>query len=124
MDVKSWIRRMKTINNYIPYMGRNVNRFTEEQLVRYCITPNIPHTWKKDFKLGGGHMLQNTNEAAKRLKIVQDHEKIQEAKRGNRDKKSNNDKKSSNKKKGFKGNKQKHEKKVKKQMQKTSLGQP
>ena len=93
MDVKAWIRRMKTINNYIPYMGRNVNRFAEEELVRYWITPNIPHTWKKDFKLGGGHMLQNTIEAAKCLKIIQDHEKIQEAKRGNRDKKSNNDKK-------------------------------
>ena len=104
-DVKPWIRRMKTINNYIPYMGINVSRFTEEQLVRYCITPNIPLTWRKDFKLGRSHMLQSTNKAAHRLKIVQEHEKIQEAKNGNKSKKSNKNKRFPNKKKGFKGNK-------------------
>ena len=52
LPVKEWIRRMKTINNYLPFMADAVRRLTEEELIRNCITPNIPFPWKKDFKLG------------------------------------------------------------------------
>ena len=67
-------------------------------------------------------MLQITNKAARRLKIVQEHEKIQEAKNGNKNKKSNNDKRFPNKKKGCKGNKQKNEKKFKNKRKKHLQG--
>ena len=50
----------------------------------------MSNSWKKDFKLGGGHLLQNTNEAAKRLKIIEDHEKAQEAHRRDKPKKTKN----------------------------------
>jgi len=52
VDVKVWIRQMRTINNYLPYMVQNVPMFTEDQPVRHYITPSIPNSWKKDFKLG------------------------------------------------------------------------
>ena len=64
MKVVDWIRRMKTINNYLPFIGDNVERLSEANLIRNCITPNIPFSWKKDFKLGKGHLLLDITEAA------------------------------------------------------------
>ena len=58
MGLKVWIQLMRIINNYLPCIGQTVARFSKEQLVRHCITPNIPNSWKKDFELGGGHLLQ------------------------------------------------------------------
>ena len=53
-------------------MGDDVDRLTEAELIRNCITPNIPFSWKKDFKLGEGHLLLDATKAARRLKIIED----------------------------------------------------
>ena len=42
MPVKDWIRRMKTINNHLPFMGDDVERLSEAMVIQNCITPNIP----------------------------------------------------------------------------------
>ena len=52
MKVKDWVMCMKVINVYLELLSSAGKKFTEEKLVKNCITPNIPKVWKKDFKLG------------------------------------------------------------------------
>lgn len=51
MTVRQWIRRMKTINQYIELLETG-KKFTEAQLIKEDINPNIPNTWKTHFVMG------------------------------------------------------------------------
>ena len=58
-----WVRRLKTINNYLTVMDPDRQPYTEQQLVEYCIAPNIPHEWALNFRLARGHLSQTTRDA-------------------------------------------------------------
>ena len=57
MKAKEWVRRMKVINSYLPYMQHGGAKFSNAQLVKHCVAPNVPKSWKKDFRIGRGHLL-------------------------------------------------------------------
>ena len=71
MTVKDWIKRIKVINGYFPLMKLGAVKFTEEELIRYVIKPNIPRSWVKDFKIGKGITMTSTLEVLGQLKAIE-----------------------------------------------------
>ena len=71
MSVKDWIKRIKVINGYLPLMEVGAVKFTEEELIRYVIKPNIPRSWMKDFKIGKGLTMTSTLEVLGLLKAIE-----------------------------------------------------
>ena len=47
--VKDWVRRMKAIHAYLPLIDVACPKFTKQELVQHCITPNIPNQWWLTF---------------------------------------------------------------------------
>ena len=89
MKAKDWVMCMKVINSYLKLLAANGRKFTEEQLVKNCITPNIPKAWKKDFKLGRGNLCTTCQDALVILKLIEQSDKSDRYKR---DDKRNNSK--------------------------------
>ena len=71
MTVKDWIKRIKVVYGYLPLMEPGAVKFTEEELIRYVIKPNIPRLWMKDFKIRKGHTMTSILEVLSLLKAVE-----------------------------------------------------
>ena len=94
MTVRDWIKRIKVINGYLPLMELGAMKFTEEELIRYLIKPNIPRSWVKDFKIGKGLTMTSILEVLGLLKAIEAAETSDRNKSNKRDNKKfkrNND---------------------------------
>ena len=110
---KKWIKRMRVINGYISGMANGAGKFTDQELIRYCIKPNLPSSWLKDFKIGGGLVMTSTFQVMELLKIIEENEKVtktkptlDKTKSGNGRRKAGKDGKKNEK--GFKNKCRKH----------------
>ena len=55
--IENYIRRVKTINNYIPLMKNGAQKFTERELIKTVILKTIPNKWLQDLKRANNHNL-------------------------------------------------------------------
>ena len=83
---KKWIKRMRVINGYLPGMADGAEKFTDSELIRYCIKPNIPPSWLKDFKIGGGLVMNSTFQVIQLLQVIEENEKFTRKKSKNDEK--------------------------------------
>ena len=73
---KKWIKRIRVINGYLPGMADGAAKFTDSELICYWIKPNIPSLWLKDFKIGGGLVMNSTFQVIQLLQAIEDNEKF------------------------------------------------
>ena len=50
MKVENYIRRVKTLNNYIPLMELGAVKLTERELIKHVVLKGIPIKWTIDLK--------------------------------------------------------------------------
>ena len=74
MGVKVWIRRVKTINTYLPALEDGQKTLTEDQLIK-IIAKNIPKEQKTDFLFTNGKNCTTTLAAQKQLDLLKKREK-------------------------------------------------
>jgi len=70
MPSYKWIRRIKNINANLERMSGNATKMTENELVKYVISPNIPVVWKSKWTMAGGAR-QDLAEATKTLSNIE-----------------------------------------------------
>ena len=51
MNSKEWLNRLKVMNNYLPRMKENQNKYSEEDLIKKIVQENIPNSWQEKFEL-------------------------------------------------------------------------
>ena len=55
MRIENYIRRVKTLNNYIPFMDNGAIKLTERQMIRQVALKGIPVTWNLSLKRSNNH---------------------------------------------------------------------
>eukprot|EP00957_Ditylum_brightwellii_P146690 11166290-Ditylum_brightwellii.AAC.1 len=75
LGVKEWIKRMQTINSYLPSMKTGRQRMTEQNLIKWCIAPNLPPRWPEKFALADGPYLTNMLVVLRRLKVIEERDR-------------------------------------------------
>ena len=55
---------MKAINAYLPLIDLACPKFFKQELVQYCIAPNIPDQWHLTFRLSQGHLAATVQDAS------------------------------------------------------------
>ena len=55
--IENNIRRVKTVNNYIPLMKNGAQNLTERELIKTVILKTIPNKWLQDLKRANNHNL-------------------------------------------------------------------
>ena len=73
---------MKAINAYLPLTDTNCPKFTEWELMQYCIAPNIPDQWRLAFWLSRGHLAATVQDASIVLEELE-RDKLKKKKREN-----------------------------------------
>ena len=70
--IENYIRRVKTINNYIPLMKEGAQKFTERELIKTVILKTIPNKWLQDLKRANNHNLATLEEFQTVLKPIEE----------------------------------------------------
>ena len=70
---KNWIRRLRSINRYLPYMQHGQQRLGNNELAR-IVSETLPRTWRKDFRLARGNRSGNLQEVVKILNKIEESE--------------------------------------------------
>ena len=101
MKVKDWVRRVCHLNIYLRTLsgGQAGRFFGDRELNRKSITPNIPVSWTKDYRLHRGHELNQINRVIKLLEeieCVETREERTKSKDSNKSKGSRSQKKDGN----------------------------
>ena len=61
------------MNMYLGQIAGATKKYSDKIIIRNFIAPNIPSSWKKDFKLKEGHRKHTLQDV---LKILETHEKF------------------------------------------------
>ena len=67
-----YMRRVKTVNNYIPLMKQGAQRLTERELIKTVILKTIPNKWLQDLKRANNHNLATLEELQSVLKPIEE----------------------------------------------------
>ena len=70
--IENYIRRVKTVNNYIPLMKNGAQKLTERELIKTVILKTIPNRWLQDLKRANNHNLVTLEELQAVLKPVEE----------------------------------------------------
>ena len=72
MHIDNYIRRTKTLNNYIPLMDIGATELTEREMIRQVVLKGIPVTWNLDLKRANNHKCATLAELQKILKPIEE----------------------------------------------------
>ena len=70
--IENYIRRVKTVNNYIPLMKNGAQKFTERELIKTIILETIPNKCLQDLKRANNHNLATLEELHAVLKPIEE----------------------------------------------------
>ena len=72
MHIDNYIRRTKTLNNYIPFMDIGATELTEREMIRQVVLKGIPVTWNLDLKRANNHKCATLAELQIILKPIEE----------------------------------------------------
>ena len=75
MRINNYIRRTKTLNNYIPLMDNGVVKLTKREMIRHVVLKGIPMTWNLDLKRANNHNCPTLVKPQKMLKPMEEADK-------------------------------------------------
>ena len=55
MKIDAFIRRAKTLNNYLPQMNTRAVKLTEREMLKLVVLKNIPTSWALDLRRANNH---------------------------------------------------------------------
>ena len=70
--IENCIRRVKTVNNYIPLMKQRAQKLTKRELIKTVILKTIPNKWLQDLKRANNHNLAILEELQSVLKPIEE----------------------------------------------------
>ena len=72
MRVDNYIRRVKTLNNYILYMDNGAVKLTEWEMIKQVVLKGIPVVWSLDLKRANNHNCATLSELQAVLKPIEE----------------------------------------------------
>ena len=72
MKVENYIRRVKTLNNYIPLMELGAAKLTERELRKQVVLKGIPIKWTLDLKRENNYNLTSLSALQSVLKPIEE----------------------------------------------------
>lgn len=96
LTVSQWITRVKIINNLLEIIEDRDSKFTEKQLVREVISPNIPSPWRSSWGQFGYRRLATLDEVERKLQDFEKTEVVEERQTSRFNNKKNNYKRREN----------------------------
>ena len=70
--IENYIRRVKTVNNYIPLIKTGSQKLTESELIKTVILKKIPNKWLQDLRRANNHNLATLEELHSVLKPIEE----------------------------------------------------
>ena len=71
MRIDNYIRRIKTLSNYILLMDNGAIKLTEREMIKQAVLKGIPVTWSLDFKRENNHNCTTLTDLQKVLKPIE-----------------------------------------------------
>ena len=85
MTVEKYVRRVQTINNYIPWMDIGAVPLTERELIRSVLMRKIPSSWRSSLLRSGNNNINNIKELISKLIPIETDERENGIKKQNKD---------------------------------------
>ena len=70
--IENYIRRVKTVNNYIPLIKGGAQKLTEREIIKTVILKKISNKWLQDLKRANNHNLLTIEELQPVLKPIEE----------------------------------------------------
>ena len=77
MKIDAFIRKAKTLNNYLPQMNTGEVKLTEREMLKLVILKNTPTSWTLDLRRANNHNKMTLTELQKVLNPIEEVEEIE-----------------------------------------------
>ena len=77
MRIDSYVRRVKTLNNYTSFMDNGAIKLTEREMIRQVVLKGIPVTWNLNLKRANNHNCATLADLQKVLKSIEEADEVE-----------------------------------------------